>query len=612
MIYEVISLNGAKVMLSIWDRVLEPVPMLFVGLVCGAVIAGLLVYNLFWASFYKKKREMQFLNAANGVSNSVMNIVQMGVVAFTETGMLLFNNKTSLKKLRVESLPQSFTEFVEQFITDPEFLVKLKLYESLLDDPIPDADEHSSGKSSETSDEPEKAETEKSVAGSEKLESLTTRVEIQNRIIQFHFSKPFFPQSTLRGWVVVLEDVTVAARQEQQRRLFVSTVSHELKTPLATIKGYCETLLDWGIKEKDPKEVFQDFVRINNETERITAIIGNLTYLSQIENNKEKINMEVYKIDQTVEEVCRRYQEDARKHGIRLYAQRMNRTIPTVFGCKSMMEQMIGNLINNALKYSASNTCIWVYVQATENTVTVKVQDQGKGISKQDAEKIFNAFFRVDETGSRQAGGSGLGLAIVKMMAEVQECEVTLVSRTKDEDPSIRQEVGSDFYITIPTAENVFRETLSSMQQDADRKEVLYRKAKQYMEKVNEDDYDLGEDLRTVDAEYTDLLMERLVFLDEIDYLPETQEHAPEVQTVADIPQYEESVVQYETAVPDTPDPGEQIPEVYTDVDAVYQEQPSMMEAVMAQELVGQPVVEPVPEIQQEVMQEAIMPMQNY
>ncbi len=612
MIYEVISLNGAKVMLSIWDRVLEPVPMLFVGLVCGAVIAGLLVYNLFWASFYKKKRELKFLNAANGVSNSVMNIVQMGVVAFTETGMLLFNNKTSLKKLRVESLPQSFTEFVEQFITDPEFLVKLKLYESLLNDPIPDADEHSSGKSAETSDEPEKAETEKSVAGSEKLESLTTRVEIQNRIIQFHFSKPFFPQSTLRGWVVVLEDVTVAARQEQQRRLFVSTVSHELKTPLATIKGYCETLLDWGIKEKDPKEVFQDFVRINNETERITAIIGNLTYLSQIENNKEKINMEVYKIDQTVEEVCRRYQEDARKHGIRLYAQRMNRTIPTVFGCKSMMEQMIGNLINNALKYSASNTCIWVYVQATENTVTVKVQDQGKGISKQDAEKIFNAFFRVDETGSRQAGGSGLGLAIVKMMAEVQECEVTLVSRTKDEDPSIRQEVGSDFYITIPTAENVFRETLSSMQQDADRKEVLYRKAKQYMEKVNEDDYDLGEDLRTVDAEYTDLLMERLVFLDEIDYLPETQEHAPEVQTVVDIPQYEESVVQYETAVPDAPDSGEQIPEVYTDVDAVYQEQPPMMEAVMAQELVGQPVVEPVPEIQQEVMQEAILPMQNY
>ena len=238
MIHEVITLNDVKVMLSIWDRVLQPVPMLFVGLVCGAVIAGLLVYNLFWASFYKRKREMQFLNAANGVSNSVMNIVQMGVVAFTETGMLLFNNKTSLKKLRVESLPQSFTEFVEQFITDNEFLVKLKLYETLLDDPSEEIDEESAEKKSGEKEGEEKADDAKTVpekTPTEKMESVTTRVEIHNRIIQFHFSKPFFPQSTLRGWVVVLEDVTVAARQEQQRRLFVSTVSHELKTPLATI-----------------------------------------------------------------------------------------------------------------------------------------------------------------------------------------------------------------------------------------------------------------------------------------------------------------------------------------------------------------------------------------
>lgn len=607
MIHEVITLNDVKVMLSIWDRVLQPVPMLFVGLVCGAVIAGLLVYNLFWASFYKRKREMQFLNAANGVSNSVMNIVQMGVVAFTETGMLLFNNKTSLKKLRVESLPQSFTEFVEQFITDNEFLVKLKLYETLLDDPSEEIDEESAEKKSGEKEGEEKADDAKTVpekTPTEKMESVTTRVEIHNRIIQFHFSKPFFPQSTLRGWVVVLEDVTVAARQEQQRRLFVSTVSHELKTPLATIKGYCETLLDWGIQEKDPKEVFQDFVRINNETERITAIIGNLTYLSQIENNKEKINMEVYKIDQTVDEVCRRYQEDARKHGIRLYAQRMNRNIPTVFGCKSMMEQMIGNLINNALKYSASNTCIWVYVQATENTVTVKVQDQGKGISKQDAEKIFNAFFRVDETGSRQAGGSGLGLAIVKMMAEVQECEITLVSRTKDEDPSIRAEVGSDFYITIPTAESVFRETLTAMQQDADRKEVLYRKAKQYMERVNDDDYDLGEDLRKVDKEYTDLLMERLVFLDEIDYLPESRGQVVEPEPVAEVPQYEESVVQYETAVSELEH--EQI-DPYEQIGITYPQPSPVMEEVVPQAGPEPQYVEPIPVVQQEVIREEFL-----
>lgn len=476
--------------------------MLFVGLVLGAVIAGLLVYNIFWLSFYKKKRNLMFLNAANGVSNSVMNIVQMGVVAFTEKGTLLFNNKTCLKKLRVDALPQSFTEFVETFVTDKNILMELRLYESDLPEQRP-------------------PESDDELPESEKLESVTTRVEIKNRIIQFHFSKPFFPQSTLRGWVVVLEDVTRAARQEQQRRLFVSTVSHELKTPLASITGYSESLIDWGLREKSPDQIFNDVMKINEESHRITEIISNLTYLSQIENNKDKIDMTVYRIDKTVEGVCRKYFEDAEKKNIRLYYESLTRAMPPVFGSKSMMEQMVGNLINNALKYSAEYTNIWVFIQAHENTVTIKVQDQGKGIPKPAAEKVFQAFFRVDETGARSAGGSGLGLAIVKMMAEVQEGEVSLVTRCPEDDDSQRSEVGSDFYITVPTAAATFRETLESIKDDADREEVLFRKAKQYMEKINNDDYDLGFDLKKTSKEEEELLISHLVFIDECDMIDE-------------------------------------------------------------------------------------------
>ena len=476
--------------------------MLFVGLVLGAVIAGLLVYNIFWLSFYKKKRNLMFLNAANGVSNSVMNIVQMGVVAFTEKGTLLFNNKTCLKKLRVEALPQSFTEFVETFVTDKNILMELRLYESDLPEQRP-------------------PESDDELPESEKLESVTTRVEIKNRIIQFHFSKPFFPQSTLRGWVVVLEDVTRAARQEQQRRLFVSTVSHELKTPLASITGYSESLIDWGLREKSPDQIFNDVMKINEESHRITEIISNLTYLSQIENNKDKIDMTVYRIDKTVEGVCRKYFEDAEKKNIRLYYESLTRAMPPVFGSRSMMEQMVGNLINNALKYSAEYTNIWVFIQAHENTVTIKVQDQGKGIPKPAAEKVFQAFFRVDETGARSAGGSGLGLAIVKMMAEVQEGEVSLVTRCPEDDDSQRSEVGSDFYITVPTAAATFRETLESIKDDADREEVLFRKAKQYMEKINNDDYDLGFDLKKTSKEEEELLISHLIFIDECDMINE-------------------------------------------------------------------------------------------
>ena len=480
--------------------------MLFIGLVMGSLLTGLIVYKIFSVSFYKKKRDMKFLNAANGVSNSVLNIVQMGVVAFTDNGTLLFNNKTCLKKLRVEELPQSFIDFVQTFVHDEQVLLDLQVYESLLPKQRPQ-------------------ENEDDILESEKLESVTTRVEIRNRIIQFHFSKPFFPQSTLRGWVVVLEDVTKAARQEQQRRLFVSTVSHELKTPLASINGYSESLIDWGLREKSPDQIFNDVLKINEEGHRITEIISNLTFLSQIENNKDKIDMTVYRIDKTVEEVCRKYTEEANKKNIRLYYESLTRVMPPVFGSQSMMEQMVGNLINNALKYSAENTNIWVFIQAHETTVTIKVQDQGKGIPKPAAEKVFQAFFRVDETGARSAGGSGLGLAIVKMMAEVQEGEISLVTRCPEDDDSQRSEVGSDFYITVPTASATFKETLEAMKEDADREEVLYRKAKQYMEKINEDDYDLGYDLKKIDnKEDEERLISHLIFIDECDIIEDSSE----------------------------------------------------------------------------------------
>lgn len=484
--------------------------MLFIGLVIGSVLTGMIVYKIFAVSFYRKKRDMKFLNAANGVSNSVLNIVQMGVVAFTDNGTLLFNNKTCLKKLRVEELPQTFTEFVDKFVHDEQILIDLQVYESLLPKTRPQ-------------------ENEDDILESEKLESVTTRVEIRNRIIQFHFSKPFFPQSTLRGWVVVLEDVTKAARQEQQRRLFVSTVSHELKTPLASINGYSESLIDWGLREKSPDQIFNDVLKINEEGHRITEIISNLTFLSQIENNKDKIDMTVYRIDKTVEEVCRKYTEEANKKNIRLYYESLTRVMPPVFGSKSMMEQMVGNLINNALKYSSENTNIWVFIQAHETTVTIKVQDQGKGIPKPAAEKVFQAFFRVDETGARSAGGSGLGLAIVKMMAEVQEGEISLVTRCPEDDDSQRSEVGSDFYITVPTAAATFKETLEAMKENADREEVLYRKAKQYMEKINEDDYDLGYDLKKIDnKEDEERLISHLIFIDECDIIEDGSEPIPE------------------------------------------------------------------------------------
>ncbi|MBR5975564.1 MAG: hypothetical protein IK020_10340 [Clostridiales bacterium] len=499
--------------LAVWDRVLEPVPMLFIGLVSGGIIFGILVYFLMRASVYKEKKNLRYLNAANGVSNSVLNIVQMGVAMFSGSGILIYNNKNCLKRLRVEDLPKSFFEFVETFITDPKIKADLKVYGETISDvkKSPDTDEESQE--------------------NEKIESITTREEIRNRVIQFHFSKPYFPQSDLRAWIVVLEDVTKMARQEQQRQLFVSTVSHELKTPLATITGYSESLIDWGLREKSPDQIFSDVMKINEEGERLKNIIQNLTFLSQIENNKEKVEMGNYRIEQVVEGVVRKQREEAKKKNITIGFECLTAKMPHVYGNRSMMEQMVGNLINNAIKYSYENTQIWVFIQAFKTTVTIKVQDQGPGIPKPAAEKVFQAFFRVDETGSRMAGGSGLGLAIVKMLAEVQEGEVSLVTRTKDDEetPNMRAQIGSDFYITVPTAEATYHETIMGLHDDAPREEVLYRKARQAVEKLNEDEYDLGYDFTTITPEEEAEIIRRLDFIDECDIIDGVghQSHAP-------------------------------------------------------------------------------------
>jgi hypothetical protein len=153
------------------------------------------------------------------------------------------------------------------------------------------------------------------------------------------------------------------------------------------------------------------------------------------------------------------------------------------------------------------------------------------------------------------------------MMAEVQEGEVSLVTRCPEDDDSQRSEVGSDFYITVPTAAATFRETLGSIKDDADREEVLYRKAKQYMEKINNDDYDLGFDLKTINKEDEELLISHLIFIDECDmidegparYSAEPAEEMPEEQEIPEIseiqpePEVQEEEIVQEPVIPQEP-----------------------------------------------------------
>ena len=192
------------------------------------------------------------------------------------------------------------------------------------------------------------------------------------------------------------------------------------------------------------------------------------------------------------------------------------------------------------------------------------------------------------------AGGSGLGLAIVRMIAEVMEGQVSLVTRTEndEETENMRSEVGSDFYITVPTAAAVFRETLAGISAGAEREELLYRQAQKYIEKVNQDEYDLGFDLKTLkDKKDVDLIISRLVFMDECDIIDEADSQYAVSPKSADAQKGDQIMASVQADVPmeDVP-PVPPMPEPVVEV-------PQVQEVVSQPQEVIPPVPEPVAEM---------------
>jgi two-component system phosphate regulon sensor histidine kinase PhoR len=215
------------------------------------------------------------------------------------------------------------------------------------------------------------------------------------------------------GVLLVLNDVTRLRRLENMRREFVANVSHELKTPVTSIKGFVETLMD---NQEDP-DVTRRFLEIvSRQTERLNAIIEDLMNLSRIERDSEHgdVTFERASVMQTIDAAilfCR--------------AETESRKISVSVDCREdialnmnaeLIEQALVNLITNAAKYSESGSHVTVQVRQDEeaSAVRIAVMDEGCGIAKQHIPRLFERFYRVDRNRSRSMGGTGLGLAIVK------------------------------------------------------------------------------------------------------------------------------------------------------------------------------------------------------
>ncbi|MBV4426790.1 two-component system histidine kinase PnpS [Clostridium tyrobutyricum] len=238
------------------------------------------------------------------------------------------------------------------------------------------------------------------------------------------------------GTVAVVQDITDIKKLENMRSQFVANVSHELKTPLTSIRGFSETLR--YVKDDENKNKFLDI--IDDETNRLTRLIDDILTLSNIENNKEVVKDRI-DINSVIRDVCYLMSSSAKKKDIHIETNISE--VPDIYGDKDRFKQMIINLIDNAIKYSDNGGRVKIGTKFDANKSIIWVEDNGVGISEEHKQRLFERFYRVDKARSRSQGGTGLGLAIVKHIVISFNGKIKVESKIG---------VGSKFIVQIPVS----------------------------------------------------------------------------------------------------------------------------------------------------------------
>ncbi|WP_052363573.1 cell wall metabolism sensor histidine kinase WalK [Geomicrobium sp. JCM 19037] len=233
-------------------------------------------------------------------------------------------------------------------------------------------------------------------------------------------------RSELEGVVIVLHDISDLKRLEQMRKDFVANVSHELKTPVTSLKGFAETLLDGSHEDPVIRKQFLEI--IGKESSRLQDLIEDLLELSRIEHHTFQLHPSAFFLTEVISESLTLLHKKAEKKHIRL-EERFHEEMEMV-GDAARIKQLVINLVTNAIVYTPENGHVTVEAFRDEEShrCVIQVKDNGIGIDEQSLPRIFERFYRVDRARSRNSGGTGLGLAIVKHLVEAQQGTITAES----------------------------------------------------------------------------------------------------------------------------------------------------------------------------------------
>mgnify|MGYP001624336834 CR=1 FL=1 len=240
------------------------------------------------------------------------------------------------------------------------------------------------------------------------------------------------------GVITLIQDITEHVRLDNMRKEFVADVSHELKTPITSIMGYSDTLLEAEYDE-DTKIKFLNV--ISSEARRMARLVTDLLTLSRYDNKKITPEITSFVLGELVKK-CQeklRFEIEKKNHNVECF---VTASVPPVIADKYGIERVVLNILSNAIKYTPENGTIKVYVGFVYNDAYIKVIDNGIGIPEEDLSRIFERFYRVDKARSREMGGTGLGLSIAKEILDQNKGSIDIKSEVGK---------GTEVVIRIPT-----------------------------------------------------------------------------------------------------------------------------------------------------------------
>lgn len=264
------------------------------------------------------------------------------------------------------------------------------------------------------------------------------RVQVEDKYLNIFFASFKDEQEIAAGVIAVIQDITEHVKLDNMRKEFVADVSHELKTPITSIMGYADTLLEC---EYD-KETQDKFLKvIASEARRMAKLVTDLLILSRYDNNKVKKEITEFDLGDLVKKCQEKLQLEINKKGHEVECF-VTANVPPVKADKDGIERVVLNIMTNSIKYTPENGNIKIYVGFVYNDAYIKIIDNGIGIPEEDLNRIFERFYRVDKARTREMGGTGLGLSIAKEILDQNKGSIDIKSEKGK---------GTEVVIRIPT-----------------------------------------------------------------------------------------------------------------------------------------------------------------